>query len=111
MVPRKSMFRIDESTERFPIITYFVTDPLEEELVRILENQPKSDNKTTSIMVGCTYGFDIDQAIANNITVYNAIKINSFDLGLDVKAYKELTFNDSVLNYCFLDFNREHDNG
>lgn len=112
MLPSTSMFKIDESTERFPITTYFVTNSLKEELTNVLSKPGASLlNNVDTILVGCTFGFDIDKTIANNIMIYNAIKINSFNLNLEVKANSDPTFKDDVLNYCFLDFTRENKNG
>lgn len=112
LLPNTSMFKVSESTERFPITTYFVTNALKDELIRTIEIiQMSDDNKPVTLMLGCTFGFDIDKNIAKNITIYNAIKINSFNLNLPVTIFDDPIFKDDALNYCFLDFTRDNENG
>lgn len=112
MLPSSSMFKINESTNRFPIKTYFITDQLKDEITDAINIiSIDSDKKPNLITVGCTFGFDINNDIANNIMVYNAIKLSSFNINTDIQALQKPIYKDDVLNYCFLDFTRESDNG
>lgn len=110
MLPSSSLFKINASTERLPIKTYFLSVEIKDEVKDIISKL--SENETTrpnTIMVGCTYGFDIGESTANNISIFNAIKINSFNLDLNIKVLKDPIYKKDVLNYCFVDFIKEED--
>ncbi len=112
ILPSPSLFKINESTERLPIKTYFISNETKDEITRIID-ELSTDEKTkpNTITLGCSYGFDLDKNIANNISIYNAIKLNSFDIKLDIKTHQDPIYKDDVLNYCFLDFTRDESNG
>lgn len=78
-----------------------IKDEVKDIVAKLSEDEATRPN---TIMVGCTYGFDIGESTANNISIFNAIKINSFELDLDIKVLKEQIYKNDVLNYCFVDF-------
>ena len=110
LLPKTSMFKLNEATDRLPITSYFINDAFKPEMKKALDKLGFEKSKIPkSVLIGCTTGFDINEETATNIMAYNAIKILSFNLNIDVKIYKKPIFNDQQLNYCFVDFNTEQE--
>ncbi|WP_139367738.1 hypothetical protein [Enterovibrio nigricans] len=67
-----------------------------------LKNEEKFNVK--GLYLGCSYGFDFNYESANNISIFNAIKVGSFDTKLSTSVYDNFPLENHKLNYCFLDF-------
>ena len=105
LLPETSLFKLNETTERLPIASYFIHDNFKPEIGKALTKiELENNEKSKAAMIGCTAGFDISEETAINIMAYNAIKILNFNLNIDVKIYEKPIFNDQQLNYCFVDF-------
>ncbi len=106
LLPEASFFRVNEATYRYPISSYYVTDDVLKELDAILININEDEKfKINSINVGCSFGFDIGESSANNIMVYNTIKINTGKIPIDATMNKDPIVDKNKLNYCYVDFN------
>ena len=105
LLPEASLFKINESTYRYPIASYFIVNEMKEEvsnvLVRLQEDYHFLPERTE---VGCTAGFDIQTEMAENIMAYNTIKLSSFDLPLDSIMEAAPVQVGDKLNYCYLEF-------
>ncbi|EKY4883144.1 TPA: hypothetical protein ACGU88_002843 [Vibrio vulnificus] len=105
MLPDTSLFRVDEITYRFPIKGYFVTENVRLDILDVIDDLKSRESFVVSKMyVGCTYGFDLSSDFVENISIYNGIKLNNFDLGIDAFISQEYPKKEFELNYCFLDF-------
>lgn len=108
LLPESSVFRIDEATFRFPISSYYVTDDVINELEFIISDlKSNKDFVVDSLAIGCSEGFDIDKASANNLMVFNSIKVSS---GLDIDSVmnNKPIFDENKLNYCYVDILRRN---
>jgi hypothetical protein len=112
MIPAPSLFKLTESTYRFPLKDYFINDEFKEEISQVLKDVYNITEENPGIIkIGCSYGFDMDEQSANNIMVYNSIKITSFDLPVDVTMYPTPQENKNQMNYCYIDFEKGDKNG
>lgn len=110
MLPDTSLFRVDEVTYRYPIKGYFVTDLVRLDILDVInELKTKNDFNLDKIEVGCSYGFDLNYELTENISIYNGIKINSFSFPVDTLVMKNYPLKEFELNYCFLDLIKKDD--
>lgn len=108
LIPSSVMQKIDENTYRYPVKTYYVsTDIIDEVDQKIIELKEKEKFETGYLQVGCEGGFDIDLKSADNIMVFNTIKMNSHQYNIPVIMYDGPTVSEHSLNYCYIDFKRE----
>ncbi|KFA99250.1 hypothetical protein [Vibrio sp. ER1A] len=110
LLPDGSLFQIDEATFRYPLKSYFIDETMESELKEVLIKVKQDDVQVNSIKVGCYYGLDLDESMANNISIYNTIKINQFNLesNYEVTMYKKMPKEEHKMNYCFVDLNKSN---
>ncbi len=103
LLPDKSIFRIDEITYRYPIDSYYVTEQVIFELGREIRRLKEGDTFIVeNVNLGCTYDFDIDKKSAENLSVYNSIKVSNSDFGVDV-SLGEIELDKYRINYCYAD--------
>ncbi|MGL4826553.1 MAG: hypothetical protein ACRC24_03565 [Vibrionaceae bacterium] len=112
LLPERSIFKLEESTFRYPINSYYVSDETGNEIKETIDDLLKNNSfKIKTMYIGCTYGFDMTEDIANNIMAYNSIKINGFKFAADFKIISKITKSETELNYCYIDLNKGDGNG
>ena len=110
LLPEASLFRINESSYRYPIASYFVTDSIEGEVDAVLTKLAEDHRFVPDeLLVGCTSGFDIQPEMAENIMVFNTIKLGAFTLPMQSRMADNSELVDNKLNYCYLEFKRVGD--
>lgn len=108
MLPAPSLFKLNESTHRFPLKNYFIDANFKTEVENVMRDvYGITETNPGSLKVGCTYGFDMDEQSALNIMVYNSIQLTSFKLPVDVTMYPDPQENKNQMNYCYIDFEKK----
>ncbi len=104
IMPTHGLIKIDEFKYRYVMDGQYVDDSLLKSIVVDVESAGLA-NRVTSYQTGCSYGFNAQKRVVEEISTYNFLVLNQYFLDA-ITIDKTNNFQaDDVVNTCHVDIN------